>query len=438
MFQKLLATQDISSKNAQELIRNYFLMMFLISSIDGLIIVFFSLFLINLFGVILASFLLSLANLIRFIIDFPSGVLSDWIGQKRIAFIAMFLLGIGNILTGLAPDYTIFIFIMILDGISTGLYSGVIQTWFGNNYKFLMTSDTDRSLYGKIRARIKSLTYLLLGVFVIIGTQLSFYFSRNLVFILAGVICILSSLPFFFLTKDFYSKSTPTEQIYSLQSFRQKIGKFFTLISHFFKYLIHDKLLLSTLFGILFFSLSVGEIFLYIILYPIIFSYTKNDIFLGLSQTILYFIYAILVFFISIYAKKFHGKNVSLFTLLYAFFLNFLLILTLYFIPATSSFNITGIIAILLIFLFFNGFVAEIISNLQSRILLDVISSEFRNSTLSFYSSLLAIFTSLFYIIVGIIINNYGLIDSLLFMALLGILGGIFLLPTLFNKATSN
>ena len=195
--------------------------------------------------------------------------------------------------------------------------------------------------------------------------------------------------------------------------------------------------MLSTFWGLLLLSASLGPVFIQLIYYPLVFGYTGTDAFIGLSQFAVYFVLAINVFFIGIFAKKFQRSYMPIFFILYVFFFLNGLLLLFKLDPPTKTLNITAVIVIILLFLFFDSFVGEIAVNLQQRIFLDLIPSKYRNSILSLYSSLMAITIALFYALVGFIVQDFNLDGGILFMELTGLLGCIFLLPILFSSRMS-
>ena len=406
--------------------------MIIISFINSLTMIFMSLYIIDLFGYVLAGFLLSISTFMQFIFDFPSGVLSDLVGQKTVGILSFITVGIGFILIGTIKIYSLFIIAVAIFGIGLGLFQGLIQTWFDNNYHFLMkqNTDTDRSVYGAVMARVRSLFFLVGGISVILGTNLASHFSRNLVFVLDGIIAITFSFALIFLMKNMITEEKSKEQV----SFTTKIGDYFGLIGGSLSHIYHDKLLLMTIIGRILFLGSLGQVFMYLILFPLIFGYTGNDVLLGLSGSILSFVLAINVFIIGILAKRFRKQHYPIFVFLYVvLFLSCLLILVK-FVPPQKQLNWLAIIILVILYVFFDSFIGEIAVNLQFRVFLDLVPSKYRNSILSIFTSSTAIFVTILFSIVGIIVYKYGILGGLLFMEFIGILGSLFLIPILFSK----
>jgi len=371
-------------------------------------------------------------SLSQFVLDFPTGSLSDYLGQRGVGFFAFLILGIGFFLYGFAPQttYWLFIPIMVFIGLGNALMSGVIQTWFSNNYHHLMSEDADRSTYGAIVARVKSIWALFFGIFIILGSTLAFKTSRNFAFEINGLFGIFASFTLLFLLHEF----VPKEKIKSSQPISKKIHGYLILSFESIKAIFNDKLLLTTLIGFLLLMGSLGNVFMRFLLIPILFEYTGNDSLVGLSQSSLFFVVAINVFFISIFAKKFQKRNLPIFMALYSILYLTGLMMVLAFFPAHNTLNIPALIIIVVLFLLFDSLIGEIAVNLQQRVFLDIIPSEFRNSILSLFSSLVAIEVTIFYPVIGYIIDKFNLIGGLAFMNLIGAIGCVFLIPIFFSS----
>ncbi len=440
MFNRLLSTSQFSSE-PQILIRNYFLAMILVALVTGFSSIFFSLYLIDLFGFYIAGFLFSVMSLSQFIFDFPTGALADYIGQRGVGTLAFICFGIGYFLygyIGLFDNHSIVIFgfiinifipIMIFLGLGSALLSGVIQTWFSNNYHHLMTYDSDRSIYGAVVARIRSLFFLTTGFSVILGSRIASLYSRNLAFEINGIIGIVTGFLIYFLLRDFL----PRELVPESNSISNKLKDYLSLSLGSITAIFNDRLLLVTLMGLLLITGALGSVFMRFLLLPIMFNYTGSDLLVGLSQSALMFILAFNVFFIGIFAKKFQKRSLPIFFAFYLIpYLSGLIVIILIF-PQTKSLNVTALIFLVVLFLFFDSFIGEIGVNLQQRVFLDLIPTKYRNSILSLYSSLVAIIVTILYPIIGIIVENYNLIGGLLFMGFIGIIGCFLLIPIFFS-----
>ena len=423
------------SKELQTLTRNYFLISFCITLVNSLPGVILSLFLIDQFDYAFAGILFSIMAFSQFIFDYPTGALSDYIGQKRVEILAILIYSPSILLLGIANSKISFIIIMILLGLGNALFSGVVQTWFSNNYDYLIPQDLDedRNIYGSIMARIRSYTFLTVAFSVFIGATISTIFSRNFVFILNGILGFFLIIVIIVLLNDFYDQEKQEKA--SLQT---HVKNYLKITFKSINIVSTDYLLLSTIIGILLITASLGPVFIQLIYFPVVFGYTGTDSFIGISQFVIYLVLAINIFLIGIYARKFNRQYMVVFFIFYVLFFTNSLLILLHVISPTMSLNLPALVFIVLIYLFFDSFIGEIAVNLQQRIFLDLIPSAFRNSILSLYSSLMAVIVAIYYFTVGLVIQKYDLDGGIVFMEITGIAGCIFLLPTLFSHRLKN
>lgn len=76
------------------------------------------------------SILLAFHEIIIVISDYPSGVISDYFGRKKIAGISLILFGIGVFLFANASSIVMYIIAFLLLALATALFSGSPQSWF--------------------------------------------------------------------------------------------------------------------------------------------------------------------------------------------------------------------------------------------------------------------------------------------------------------------
>ncbi len=88
-------------------------------------------------GLTAVGFLVVVQLLIQVVLDYPSGAVGDWIGQRWIIASAMLCYGAAYWLTSLAsPDspFVLFLAIYVLMGVGSAQESGAFPAWFDNNY----------------------------------------------------------------------------------------------------------------------------------------------------------------------------------------------------------------------------------------------------------------------------------------------------------------
>lgn len=72
------------------------------------------------------------------VFDFPSGVVSDFFGRKKVASISMILYGISLVALAFCSSFGIFILVFLIMAFATAMFSGSPQAWF---YDILIKED---------------------------------------------------------------------------------------------------------------------------------------------------------------------------------------------------------------------------------------------------------------------------------------------------------
>ena len=141
------------------------------------------------YGIVVGVF-----NLSQSIFQFPISILSDKkMGRKNMIVICIIIYSIGTFLCYIAQDIIQLILFRAIQGI--GAYSAIIQAMIADNYK-------KEKEYGKGMALYSfSITIGFFGGFVI-GGYISYYFGARSIFLIAGILSIISLVIIFILLKD--------------------------------------------------------------------------------------------------------------------------------------------------------------------------------------------------------------------------------------------
>ncbi|MDF1537644.1 MAG: MFS transporter [Candidatus Thorarchaeota archaeon] len=102
-------------------------------------------------GLGLLGILVSIEMVVQTLLDYPSGALGDWIGQRWVIGIGNALYGVVFLMVSFVTVSTPFWFLAALfavQGIAQSQISGAWGAWFDNNYRVAMPNDTDRKQYG--------------------------------------------------------------------------------------------------------------------------------------------------------------------------------------------------------------------------------------------------------------------------------------------------
>jgi MFS family permease len=104
-------------------------------------------------GLTLVGFLVVIQMAIQTALDYPTGALGDWIGQRYVIASALLCYAVAFGLTSLIVKDTpapfwIYVTIYVLFGLGSSQESGAFNAWFDNNYRVAMPHDKDRKQYG--------------------------------------------------------------------------------------------------------------------------------------------------------------------------------------------------------------------------------------------------------------------------------------------------
>lgn len=141
--------------------------------------------------------------------EIPTGAIADLLGKKKTLIISFLLQSVGNILMGLAPNYSFLLLSVIIGGIGGSLYSGTLEALVYDSLK----QDKKESTYAKIIANLNSVQLIAPAICGIIG-GLMYRFLPGLPFIALGILDLVGLVICLFLTEP----AIDTEK-FSLQNF---------------------------------------------------------------------------------------------------------------------------------------------------------------------------------------------------------------------------
>ena len=112
------------------------------------------------------SLILGILDLVNAIVDYPSGVISDYIGRKKTAGISLIIYSIGLLIFALANSVAIYIVSSVIIAVALALYSGSPAAWF---YDIMVKYDMV-SKRGEIMPKMATVV----RVFAILANGISF------------------------------------------------------------------------------------------------------------------------------------------------------------------------------------------------------------------------------------------------------------------------
>ena len=129
-------------ERAQGLVQRFVMIVIFIDLVSLLSTTFFVLFVIDSIGIAQLGMLLAIRFLIQAALDYPSGVLGDWVGHKWVLFTAYLTFALSYVTLVFADSFFSFLIVYSLFAFASSQQSGALMAWFENNYK-AATGDTD-------------------------------------------------------------------------------------------------------------------------------------------------------------------------------------------------------------------------------------------------------------------------------------------------------
>ncbi|MGY5854259.1 MAG: MFS transporter [Candidatus Thorarchaeota archaeon] len=351
-------------------------------------------------GMGLIGILVVIQMLIQTLLDYPTGALGDWIGQRYVISSAFLSFGVSFYLVSLVTFETPFWFLVmiyVLMGFGNSQLSGSFNAWFDNNYRVAMPGDSDRKQYGIFWGKVGMLFQIVATLALIPGSILAVLTSRAYVFQIQAVLCVVIAVIVMRLIRDF-------PEVEETRQEKPSLGEYTSLLKSGVSFLFSDKFVMYVILGGTL-MMSTMSVWGQLLLFPMYFSYLLTDVAVSSFRTILFVPGIVSSERSGVWSRRFDSKKwIPRFRIMqscgFIFYMAFAFIMTVFppvttgvmvtvLLPFTSVVlmelpfsNILPIILITITFVatsFFGGF-AEI---LTQRELLDVIPNRIRNSMYS-------------------------------------------------------
>ncbi|MFX1475556.1 MAG: MFS transporter [Promethearchaeota archaeon] len=224
-------------------------------------------------GMALVGQLALVGSIVQLVFDFPTGGVGDWIGQRWILLTAFLCFAASTILTAFATTYIDFLLVYVLSALGAAQQSGAIAAWFDNNYR-AAAKDPDRSAYSVAQGRMGMLFQIAATVSLIPGAVLADLISRQGVFFLQGIICIIMGVSSLILFRDFpeVAENRP----------KRSLRVYYSLLKEGLKFSVSSRFVFFYIIGsVLFFSaINVwGSMILMIVYYSFLYEQKSVAIF---------------------------------------------------------------------------------------------------------------------------------------------------------------
>lgn len=364
------------------------------------------------------GYLFAIGFFLEAVSDYPSGVMSDKIGYRKILFLAYTVYGVSYYILSVATDLKYLIAVFALQSLGNGLDSGGLQSWFDSNYAEISSGvDPDRKIYSQIFARISSSNDLIgLGMAIIGGyiaanvdggRQLAFQIQSGMMFLLA-IIFALGVKSYYVSVKD-----------------DKKKDNFIVLLLKGIWFVLTNPRIFVLSIGLVI-DIIVKSIWLALIMIPLYYLYTGNEFYISLLN---FAMFAVTSLYLTRQAKSWTRLNPRKW-LPFVFILQGLIFYGgLYYLVVeyhgSNTFSLIGVTV-----LFVVGSISTILLTLIKiftyRLLLDSIPNDKRNAYYSLLPTLSMLVASVLNFYAGAYIQNNGFDLALLGLIAMRFVGAFF------------
>ncbi|MHA2298339.1 MAG: MFS transporter [Candidatus Hodarchaeales archaeon] len=417
-FYRFFGIDDLNV-GAKRFIARYTIMLSAYSFISMLTSTFFILYALVILNedFILLGAILAAQNVIQAVLDYPTGAIGDWIGQKWILSTAAICYSVGFIVLASASDFILLFLAFAILALAQSQESGAFGAWFDNNYKLYAVEDTDRRVFMEYSAKFAMITRIIIASSFIFGGVIVATFSRSFVFLVQGIVIGLFSIIFLLFVHDHprINRSKPNFRSY------------FSLLGEGITGTLSNRTLRILLLGVML-SASGMAIWGNFILFPMYESYGKTDDWTGLLRSIVFIVWAIDIGFAGIIVKRIRNpQKMLIFTTIISetfFFWIFFIILTLFPAPTGSSIDFVKFGIIIMTFLIVN-IPYSLQSVLMSRFYLEIIPDKNRNSVYSLIPTIILLASTITISIGGVLIEILGIMTMILVLSFWMLFSGL-------------
>ena len=255
-------------------------------------------------GLTFVGFLVVLQLGIQTLLDYPTGAIGDWIGQRYVISSALLCYAVAFYLSSMVVADTpaplwLYVAIYALFGIGSSQESGAFNAWFDNNYRVAMPHDKDRKQYGVFQGRLGMVWQVSSTLVLLPGSWLAFFYGETWVFGLQAIFAVFLSAIIFKLVKDL-----PGVRDDERPSLREYGG----LLKDGFKFLGSSRFITLIILGevVMF---SIGPVWWNLILFPLYFSFLVTMVAVSAFRTIVFIPQALANERSGVLAKRFEPKK---------------------------------------------------------------------------------------------------------------------------------
>jgi MFS family permease len=344
------------------------------------------------------------------LLDYPTGVIGDWLGQRFILAAAFLTYAIAYYLVSLVTYDTPFLLLVsvyALMGIAASQQSGAMGAWLDNNWRVAMVDDDGRKQYGVFIGKYGMVMWLTNVLILIPGGILAVIIARQWVFQLQAILCVVIAFSVMQLVRDLPSVKEEAQNKPTMQ-------EYFALLGEGVGYLFSTPYITFLLLGSMLVTSSIS-VWGNLILFPIYYGYLVTDVAVASLRTIVMAPLAIYSERSGVWAKRFDPEKwIPRFRFMQtagALFFWIVAIIVLVFPPPPAgapiiSYMIPGTeilllevpigsllpVLLLIVMFFICGIFLQVGGVLTSRIYIDAIPNRVRNGVYSLFPTVVMLF----------------------------------------------
>ncbi len=374
-------------------------------------------------------------------LDYPTGVIGDWIGQRYILATAFLTYAAAfytvSIVTSSTP-FALLVLVYVLMGFAASQQSGALGSWFDNNWRVAMPEDEGRKQYGVLQGKWGMLMWFTNVLILIPGGILATVFARAWVFQVQSVLCLIIAIAAWKLVRNLpeveVEKQTKPDMSEYVSLLKEGVTYLFS--SQYVKYLLLGSMLVN----------SVITVWANLILFPMYYSYLVSDVAVASFRTIVMAPLAVYSERSGVWAKKYDPEKwIPRFRVIQTcgvvFFWIFAVLMLVfqpppidspmidYFIPGTEILllrvPIASLLPVLLMIItfFVCGAFLQIAGVLTSRVFVDAIPNRVRNGVYSLFPTVVLLFGIPQIAFFGFLIPLWGIPTTLFLCGIISLLG---------------
>ncbi len=354
---------------------------------------------------------------IQIIVDYPTGTIGDWIGQRWVMVIASVFYVLFYFMFSLSRTFEAFLWAYIILGFARAQESGALGAWYQNNYKLYAPEDEDRKIFSYLQGKWQTFGLMLQASAFVFGGYMINIFGRSTIFFVQSV--LFSLVLFIFIFFMFDHPEIKRKEL--------NISEYYKLLGDGLKIAVKNNTLRWLILGSI--IINTGTfVWANFMLFPLYQDYGKTDDVIGSLRAIIFLTGVGIAWLSAIIAGKWKTKQANkilAFTEVFTwpfFLLGIIMMLTIF--PPQYSFNL-GLVIILIVIMPVAGGTQFMQNILRSRFYLDVIPDENRNSIFSLIPTLTAIAIIPTNIIAGLLLDSLTRIEVVTLLLVITLVGGM-------------